>query len=91
MLIEYDTRESGDTAGWSDTTPTVSPTKGRALDSRGERKRGVSKSRDYPSHSGRVPYSREWGHGRVLRHHSHSVSHKGKARWRAVESGGGDI
>jgi hypothetical protein len=80
-------------AGWSDTTPTVSPTKAKAG---GEQWRVVAETyergrvlREYPSHSGRVPYSREWGHGIVVRHHSHSVFYKGESigqLWRAKQS-----
>jgi hypothetical protein len=47
--------------------------------------------RDYPpSHADRVRHSGEWGHCRVVRHHSHSVSYKGETigqSWRAKERG----
>ena len=87
-VVEYPTRESGDMAGCSDTTPTVSPTKAKPG---GEQWRVVAETyergrvlRDYPSYSGRVPYSREWGHGRVVRHRSHGLSCKGKRQGRVV-------
>ena len=92
-MVEYPTRESGDMAEWSHTALMVSPAKAK---DRGEWWRVVAETyemgrvlRDYPSNGDTLPYPREEGNGRVLRHRSHGLSCKGKSWWRAKGEGSG--